>query len=884
MAFLVSNQSGNITDPTIWYTCLQTVSTGTASNDTESNAAAITSVTTLSAPVFSVSTAQPLQGIALLVSSCTTTFPASATITLDLLSATPGSSSATRIPNTVVTLPLSVIEPYQQVAAECGFTFFKFPTPIALQPNVNFTFRLSASTASSISVYRINTTANNWSRLLVLSSAPVSIADNDYFYICNPNIRTSRLTVTMNNTNQNALSAARVRISTGCDMVYGNTPGNTYYLGLSTGMYAAGPSSTTACGLICDGNATLVVGTSSQPISSDNTGANLCVAKLHQNCSTNLTCGLLFRNTAKFITYGMPKTAGVTLSANALKTTNLLYLNNTVTNWLTGDLIYIPGTVRGSPRNQFEKRLLSAFPTPTTAQLTTTLTFNHSGGSPITCYPVNATRNIQIYGNSLTLAGFCTFVDNSLVNCYNTEFVYMGHDSTSVDSYRRCHMNIYLNNCPTTQIIDGCVFREVANTVATAGAICVYLREGTTNLEMSNSIALSSSTGINSYGTQTITCRNCYVYGMNLNAVTIGNTGHLYDCVVGCGNAYGLNLLYNNYTTPNTTTMMNVTGCVVQYMNSNGAYISHFTNFRDNLIYGNVNHGLYFQPVNVTGQTLSSYFYNVKSIGNGSAADTHNVYVDTNSVLDFDLTFNNLTATGHPLLPSVDAGLKVDIPIASSINFVNARFGELGAHSSVQGDVQIPNTAASNYIAGNVNFYNSVFASTTDFVGAAYTDASFKINSINHQNITGNHKIVTKFGNITTDSSIYRTNAPAERLTPINASRKLKSSSKGVNLNSGDTCTVSVWIYISSSTAYNGTTPRLMQVANAAMGHDGVYPVYSRNNTSDIILATANLATVGSWQQLTGNVTAATADGSAQFYVDCDGTTGWVTIDDWEVV
>jgi hypothetical protein len=42
-------------------------------------------------------------------------------------------------------------------------------------------------------------------------------------------------------------------------------------------------------------------------------------------------------------------------------------------------------------------------------------------------------------------------------------------------------------------------------------------------------------------------------------------------------------------------------------------------------------------------------------------------------------------------------------------------------------------------------------------------------------------------------------------------------------------------------------------------------------------------ASNGTWQQLTGTTSAVNADGGLEFVVDCDGTVGWVNVDDWSV-
>jgi hypothetical protein len=52
--------------------------------------------------------------------------------------------------------------------------------------------------------------------------------------------------------------------------------------------------------------------------------------------------------------------------------------------------------------------------------------------------------------------------------------------------------------------------------------------------------------------------------------------------------------------------------------------------------------------------------------------------------------------------------------------------------------------------------------------------------------------------------------------------------------------------------------------------------------TADTVLDT-HTAAAGTWEQLTGTTATVTADGVLEFIVDCDGTAGWVNVDDWTV-
>ena len=135
----------------------------------------------------------------------------------------------------------------------------------------------------------------------------------------------------------------------------------------------------------------------------------------------------------------------------------------------------------------------------------------------------------------------------------------------------------------------------------------------------------------------------------------------------------------------------------------------------------------------------------------------------------------------------------------------------------------------------------------------------------------GDHRTEMTFGQLRTDATVYNTAAPSMRMTPNTAGIKLESAplGRGVQaaVNSGDTVTASV--AVRKDTTYTGSQPRLIVRANAAIGIN-----------SDTVLATYSAGT-GAWNSLSGTTAAANDDGVMEFIVDCDGTAGFVNLDDW---
>jgi hypothetical protein len=176
-------------------------------------------------------------------------------------------------------------------------------------------------------------------------------------------------------------------------------------------------------------------------------------------------------------------------------------------------------------------------------------------------------------------------------------------------------------------------------------------------------------------------------------------------------------------------------------------------------------------------------------------------------------------------------------------------------------------------ILNGATFNNCSFLSTTELSPQSSISGSDLCRGVMMSGYQANptsHKCWFKNYIVTSDSTIYNTAAPSERIAPNTFNTKSKSSSKFINLNSGDTAAVSVFVYKNS--AYDGNQPRLMLRQNNVMGI-----------TSDTVLATATTVN-GIWELLTGTTSAVTADGVIEVYVDLDGDIGWINVDDWGII
>lgn len=229
-------------------------------------------------------------------------------------------------------------------------------------------------------------------------------------------------------------------------------------------------------------------------------------------------------------------------------------------------------------------------------------------------------------------------------------------------------------------------------------------------------------------------------------------------------------------------------------------------------------------------------------------------------------------------------------PAASAsvaLNIDSTKFSEFSLeNTTLSAGIPLKITATKNLIEGSYLFNNCIVGNTP--LGSGITNiyqsnalraTGFAFTSINK--INGNHITYFAAGQRMLDyvtPSVTLSDVPSEKLIPSSKSVKIRSGSKYVALNNSENTLISVYVRKSISddgSTYNGNNPRLILVRNPSMG------VYS-----DTVIDTLSLTNdvSGSFVQLTGASPYVIDNGVLEYYVDCDGTTGWINIDKWETV
>jgi hypothetical protein len=213
--------------------------------------------------------------------------------------------------------------------------------------------------------------------------------------------------------------------------------------------------------------------------------------------------------------------------------------------------------------------------------------------------------------------------------------------------------------------------------------------------------------------------------------------------------------------------------------------------------------------------------------------------------------------------------------------FYSCSFGAVQGHASA--DFYF-DTLSGAYSCPMYTLVNCLFGSTNEVsnFNASYIASGSFIKSTKHDQTTGAaliNKFWCQYGKIETDLTYYNTAVPSMRLTPNSASAYcLESGSFKVNVNAGQTVTPTVYVrkstVASGGALYNGSQPRLVVKRNDAVGI-----------TADTVIETQHVeGATANWEALTGTTIAATENGVMEFLIQCDGTVGFVNVDDFSAV
>src|SRR5216683_2046512 len=836
MATLINKGTGNFTAAGTWG-----VVDATSLSDSE---AANTSLTT---SYQESSTFTPgaitVEGIAIKIASRAAGSPSN-TITVHLAIA------GVEVTGTATTMNVSDIDACSTAANEGGWYFFTFnsggtPASVLLLGATLYSVGIKLSaTSTAVNVYSASGT--NWTRMLRTATTGAPAA-NDIIHTMGDNLAAgtkNSYTVTHDNTATTSFGTttppAAFSVSKGGTFTWGTNALN-YYLKISGT-------------LVIYSSGTWNMGTSGTPIPSTAT------AVLEFNSAVNVDSGFIARNASTVNIYGASiATVATLMTADKAAAATVITLAST-SGWSASDNLAFASTTRTA--GDCEKKTISTVDSGTQVTLTAGLTNAHSGTSPTQAEVINLTRNVKIRGISGTLQGYVDVKATAVVNIQYVEFTQLGSNVTSPNNAR----GIIAETTTGTFIMKFCAVHDstvsgstALNITGTSGqtaATVIYSNNVIYNVDgnFSAGILIVNATS----GTWTMDS-NVFIKpsGGGVTCFSLSDVGGTFTNNTAVGGATGISAIEAG------AQFVTFSGNTSHSNSSSGFSFGgiRMSNLTTITVWRNGSTGVIFSAVSTANQ--SNVIDQLIAFGNTTANINLSLTLDTlftNCILSGDSTFATATGvivlnSGNTLFESCTFGVATGIKVAhSSQDFSLTGFG----------------TAI---------LRNCLLASTTEV--ASFAAGNFRnafVLSQKHDQTAGNHKFWLQYGVGSIDTVIFNTASPSLRLTPNTAGSKLESAPPGYGwtaaVANGGTITASAAVRKSISTDagganYNGVQQRLIVRKNVAAGI-----------AADTVLATAAAAT-GTWETLSGTTAAVTDDAILEFIVDCDGTAGWVNVDDF---
>lgn len=831
MAQLYSNSTGNFTSAGTWSVVEPT--TFQAAIATQEAASTATTTSFVGAVTFT-GVSSTLDGIALKIS----TRSAAPTGTFMVRLAIAGVAVA----NTTVTVNVT------DIPLGISWTFFKFPSNVTLTGATAYSVQVVSSTNAQVTVFRKSATAGDWTFALRTTTTQAPGAGDSMIVGGEWDSAgvNSSWTVTMNNTaatqfGSGTTGTAAIECNSNSTFIWGTAATTSYVLNIAGALYLNNAS-------------TYSQGTSGTPIPSGSSGKLTIVE------ASNVQFGIECRAGSNFNSGGNALTNNSALLAADASAAATSLTTNISTGWKNGDVIALASTTR--TRTDAESKALTGDASGTTLAITA-LTNAHSGTSPTQGELLNITRNVSIAGTSTTLQAYINIAATAIVNLQATEFFNLGSATASkrgIDIATTTG-SCTINNC---SIHDFQVTSSIGLNVAGAAS---------NNYTLTNNVIYNiASIGVSTVQTTGTT------YTLNQIIVIAAGTGAASD---------GFSILDLGGTTISNLNGNSCQGPGILMTDTTALSTNIFATISGLTSHSNSTFGLSFSGITgVTNNPLST-FSNLTLWRNNSVnlniANSFAFIIDTATIfgaLNSNINIGNTEGDNIYLKNmTVNAGSTFVCPVGLTFSsdchevYVdNSSFGATTTHAT--GDIVAVLNVFNRLITRNTTLSSpTIVASSTSLTEGSFISLA-KLNGT-----PGNHKTFKKYGTITPDTVIFNSAGTSTRLTPNNAlvNDKLQSTIGKFAVVSGQSATITVFVrksVVGDGTAYNGNQPRLMLRVDPACGLTG---------DNDIVLATSTIAGNGAFEKITAVTPAITDNAAYQIYVDCDGTTGWVNIDDFSV-
>ena len=765
------------------------------------------------------------------------------TLTFDIFNVTAGAQVA----GTSVTINKSALN-FNNGNGSSSWYLVKIPTPPSLSSGTNYAIRVS--TNGSITLYAIsNAVASTVHRFIVTSATQAPASTDDLWVVSEwtTGSTVNEITVTMDNTTSATTFGSAtanyggINLNTNAYLNYGTSASTNYYLRLNGFVWLTA-------------GASLNIGTSATTIPASSTAVLEFSGASQGFTQTSSLPSVSFGTYVSSVSIRgeNPAYPHVLLAANASVAATSL-TTNVATDWKSGDTIVLAGT--DAVATGQDLRTLSADAVGTTLTITSGLTNAHGGSGDIVGEVMNLTRNVRIR-NSNASQGIMT-MNNVLMDIQGTEIRNMGIMTLTGVGQKTFRYSSFYNSTYISAIVSG-----VMNFDYNCFYNCGYFLVGNVGTS-AGSTALPSTVNF-----------NCFILGLS------NQSGYF--------SSVSINPRFTDFIGNRASGLPSVVGPVFGSVTFQSSLSTYTDRLASGVISANTIHS---STAGVGVYLVSSLIMYDMSIWRISATRTGLEITSADGVKVYGGNFyGNISARGQISISTsygsevincnfragttITASRGISIEGQTDLILRNCTFGTGQTHSTA--DVVIGGQRDNTIL-----FENCLLNSTTKFSSLTSLYGNSFVKLQRYQQTNNNHYIYTAIGNASQyDGVIYKTGVASTRLIPLTTTFKHKSPVKIIPISSGSTATVSVWVRKStvsdaSGANYNGAQPRLMLAYSPS--------VFNYTGQTDQVLATMTAA-VGTWEQLTATIPyTAYSTGGFEVYVDCDGTAGWINVDDWSV-
>lgn len=710
----------------------------------------------------------------------------------------------------------------------CGWYVFSVASTALIAAKA-YSIRAKTSASSQVNLFSSATT--NWSRLVRTTTTAAPVAADKWHVAGQWTAAASSTsyTVTMNETATTSYGAGT--INNKGTLSWGSTASTNYYLktktidGYGGGLFTSTGMPTTSTGVV--------------------EFASTVAGEFGWNRRGGFTCT---------ITAPTKTVIRTLLTADEAAAQTVIGPLTSTSGWVIGDELAFPTTTRSA--SECEKKTISTVDSATQVTLTAGLTNAHGGDATtgVQAEIGNLTRYFKIRGVSSSLTGYIKNFPTSIIDEDYVEYSSLGNGA-SVPAIE------IQNTTGACSIRFGAIHD---NTVASTLAVSCTNASGSL-VEVSDNVFYNST--------------GAFVTVAATTGVTTLNNNLMIRTTAGNGIA-----ATDNGSTYTNNKCAGTSSAGIAFTESGGT----MGTFTGHTSHGCSSHGISYNSSTILTGTIS----NLTTWRNGGWGQSISAVLQTtatNVVFDGGTVFGNNSGgiqlfnsgfgdivfknyvfnAGTTLVQNI--GFDPSLCEVDTLMFESCTFGTSQTHAS--GDIRI-----ANFTVMMLSLYNCTLSSTVE-VGLTSTNLptnrlQYKgIWSMDHDAVAGAVKCWNRFGIINLDTTISNTASPSCRITPNNATNKQQFCSKYVPVISGGTVNVSCYIrksVVGDGTAYNGNQPRLMVRKNLVAGI-----------TADTVIATSTAAGDGAFELRTGTSAAVSADTVLEFFVDCDGTTGWINVDDF---